>query len=130
MNNERLLNVAIALDESKNPHSFSMGSYTRCGTPGCALGHYAARRDLQDEFSLATSDGVNCPLEDSIETDEHGRIRVGAGLSCCAQAVCDHFGISKDEAHELFSGSGCGMAATAKAAAEYIRTFVANNSCR
>lgn len=127
MNKQRLLNVAKALRESKNPESFSMGMYTRCGSPGCALGHYASRGDLQQTFVLAESDGVDCPYEDSIETDDLGRIKVGAGLTCNAQAICDHFEIDKKQAHELFAGSGCGMATTAKDAARFIEDFVESN---
>lgn len=58
--NARLLDVALALRESKNPEAFTMRFYTwgwsstgyvlyphPCRNPECALGHYAARSDLQ-----------------------------------------------------------------------------------
>lgn len=53
MNKERLLNVAKALRESTTPPDlFTMRFVMReCGTPACALGHYAARGDSAKEVA-------------------------------------------------------------------------------
>ena len=60
---QRLLNVVRALRESPKPKAFSMDWYGYgpneafpCGTPQCALGHYAAREDLQDFLRLGCDD--------------------------------------------------------------------------
>jgi hypothetical protein len=56
--NARLLNVAKALrDAAEAKKFFCMRDIAivrdDCGTPACALGHYAARRDLQATFELS-----------------------------------------------------------------------------
>lgn len=107
---ERLLNVAKALRESPNPEKFHMSAYARsCGTPACALGHYAARTDLQQAFILSL--GFLC-------TD------YGAEIAFHSPKVRSHFDISREEAEELFSPDGCGGARTALEAARYVENFV------
>lgn len=108
----RLLNVAKALRESPEPAYFTMSFYGHsCNTPACALGHYAARGDLQDTFIL-DSDGDVALMESGV--------MVGfSGLP-----TRDHFDISRGEAYELFDVAGCGGAKTADQAAEYIERFV------
>lgn len=50
---ERAQNMIRALRESPDRAQFSMSRWaTRCGTPACVLGHYAARSDLQNIFEL------------------------------------------------------------------------------
>lgn len=118
MNKERLLKVAKALRESPKPKAFYMGRYgytsgdaEGCGTPACAMGHYAARRDLQRTFKL--SDGEL--------TDNDGAV-----VWHSDHYACQHFEITVSEALELFDGyEGCGKATTAKQAAKYIERFVA-----
>lgn len=115
---QRLLNVALALRESPRPAAFDMGQYGYdeeelhpCGTPACALGHYAVRQDLQSSFRLVM-DGVKGINSDwYIDYDE--------------AAILEHFGIDVDEAGDIFGGYGCGRAETAVAAAEFIEAFVA-----
>lgn len=103
----RLLNVAKALRESPNPQKFDMGKWGHfCGTPACALGHYAAREDLQSDFSLSFWQGN---LE--FPGNDHNA------------AICEHFGINANEGMELFSFWGCGDAATTLGAALYIEAF-------
>lgn len=124
----RLLNVARALEESQIPEAFCMGFYgyaTRdynahsrhdehpCGTPGCALGHYAARRDLQQAFIL----GQHNDILRTDGTDYHAYYD-GA-------YVLDHFGIDEQDARILFGENGCGDAQTAGEAARFIRAYVA-----
>lgn len=105
---------------------FSMEQYAwSCGTPACALGSYAARTDAQRTFKLhsgtADIDGKPCTFirradDNSIHPD---------GVSYVDQIVLDHFGIEYEESYKLFSTEGCGNAQTPKAAAAYIRKFVA-----
>lgn len=89
-----------------------------CGTPACALGHYAARRDLQREFVL----------------DETGDVVDKDGNSFSSEQLERHFGISagnddpnevSDEAEDIFGGYGCDRAKTPIQAARYIEKFVA-----
>jgi hypothetical protein len=116
MNKERLLNVAKALRESPKPRAFKMADFHSCGTPHCAIGHYAARRDLQQFFQLSR---------------KHWSPMVGVWGA--THVPCEiwphyeaHFGITHQQAGELFSYYGCGRAETAIAAAEYIERFVAS----
>lgn len=126
----RLLNVAKALRESKQPEKFDMGTYVAsvegtaetefCGTPACAVGHYASRPDLQDLLAIKVrQDGLGLYPYLAF-----------AGTVCAAsyvsEDVLEHFGITEDEADELFDEEGCGDAKTPVEAAEYIERFVAD----
>lgn len=125
----RLLDVARALrDASRKGWSLEMGRYGKsqqfaegslaeyvteqnCGTPACALGHYAVRRDLQKILHL----------------DRDGAF-VFAGLDVCAsytnRQLQEYFQLNEDESEELFSSWGCNRAQTALQAAKYIEAFV------
>jgi hypothetical protein len=116
IHNKRLLNIAKALREDPDPDDFCMSSFTnQCGTPACALGHYADRRDLQDAFSLS-KEGYLTVLEDGLVVEE---IRYVTDFP-----ITDHFNLSDEEADELFEIEGCGNAQTNIEAAEYIERFV------
>lgn len=110
---DRMLRAARSVREAA-PEDFTMAAFSRCGTPACVLGHYAARDDLQDAFEIHV---------------EHDWIRRsdGSGIpfGYCDVYVLKHFGISHDEANELFSTEGCGGAVTPEAADIYIRKFIA-----
>jgi hypothetical protein len=118
MNKERLLNVAKALRESKNPERFSMKTFIHgkwgetpehwCGSPACALGHYVARPDLQSEFYV----------------HESHMLRRNTHKAVFTQGFVDHFGIEFEEYDELFDEQGCGNAKTPEEAAQYIERFV------
>jgi hypothetical protein len=125
MHKERLLNVAKALRESKNPEQFSMTRHVNaCGTPACAFGHYAARGDLQSEFSIDTE-------QDPSRWPSDGVYHLIDGLahpcSFDMSSVREHFDLSPAAIELLFGGDGCGDAKTAIAAAEYIEHFVAEH---
>lgn len=129
----RLLNVATALDESPTPRRFTMGEYGRaptkratCGSPACAIGHYAYRQDLQNAFQLArcASDTDGEKTLGILRADLDPATYDGPYLSYHHDAVLEHFGITSVEAEDLFGQSGCDGAQTTKQAAAYIRQFV------
>lgn len=108
---QRLLNVATACRETKFPDEFDMGHFgLDCDTPGCALGNYAVRRDLQTRFAL----------------DQHGELVYDDGSIAWFSEQVDYFGISRPEIDELFQTNGCGRAKTANEAATYIEGFLAD----
>lgn len=109
---ERLLNVVRALREDKDPENFRMYAFSRCGTPACALGHYAARDDLQHVFRLRKSGWLG------LQGKRSGDIGIDS------PAVQEHFGIDFDEADELFGYCGCDGARHPEEAARYIESFV------
>lgn len=132
---KRLLNVAKALREAPEPKYFKMSTFANgssdwtgegeppenfCGTPACALGHYAARRDLQREFKIWTDKRYG-----------YAGILARSDGSSEFEAAAEHFGLTYDpydgdgEVYELFAPSGCGGAKTPKQAARYIERFVA-----
>lgn len=123
MDKERLLNVAKALRESPNPHMFDMGMYVNgCGTPACALGHFANRTDLQDICCISPRPGsVN-------EGFDIRYVMSGRLLNYNDDQLLKYLDISEEEACELFATDGCGDARTPIQAAEYIERFVAENS--
>lgn len=138
MNENNLRNVAKALRESTRPDLFNMKIYvwgehrmndpllkTRykedfCGTPACALGHYAARKDLQDFLTvkpLKAWDGQDYPAvvySDDVECD----------ASYDDLDLRTHFEINYEEAEELFGAEGCVCAKTPEQAAAYIEYFI------
>jgi hypothetical protein len=139
---KNLLNVARALRESANPKLFTMERYVWgdtnkwlmreqiedknnlefCGTPACALGHYAARRDLQKLLHIEVVKRVD------VDRAPHARVVSNTyGSEVCFEddELTEHFGIDTEDAEDLFGPSGCGGARTPKAAAKYIERFVA-----
>ena len=116
----RLLKVAQALRESPSPERFTMDFHIHatCGTPACALGHYAARADLQRVFKIKTY----------ISARGRQWFHVAGPDGFCAgisdDYILDHFGIGVGEAIRLFDSGGCGNAQTPIAAARYIERFV------
>lgn len=142
----RLLNVARALRELPHPERFTMGTYLHtaddvnygdvepnwCGTPGCAIGTYASRPDLQ---RLITVEFKTETVYDE-KTDTHVEVRDPTlmftsngdryGFDHTDEQVQEHFGITYDETDLLFDGDGCGNAQTALEAAAFIEKFVAS----
>jgi len=115
---QRLLNVALALRESRNPDQFQMGCYVNgCGTPACAIGHYASRADLQDLFAIRNGD-------DFVYADSTPDWEYGGLADYDDDRVLEHFGITAYEAEALFGGRGCDYAKTANEAADFIERFV------
>ncbi len=129
---QRLLDVATALRETPKAlgQIFSMRKFgygqedcmlpddvshltpESCGSPACALGHYAVRRDMQHKFKLS----------------RFGQLtnNKGVTISFNDDAILDHFGLDLDEAYRLFSAEGCMQAKTPIQAARYIERFLSS----
>lgn len=119
---QNLRNVARALRESPNPDKFTMKRYGHgCGTPACALGHYAARPDLSGgRLALVYGAGG------TILVDRNGYL-----AAYCEGTVQSEFGLSRREACALFDGqTGCGGAKTATEAIDFIEAFIASKMAR
>ncbi len=121
---ERLLLMADALDAAQKRQDslplhkrFTMATWgheaigtNECGTPACALGHYAVTKEAQ-------SRGWNLSIYGHLETPTRSDVMKSARKE---------FDINDQEIDRLFSGSGCGGAQTPREAANYIREFVFN----
>lgn len=113
---ERLLKLADILDvadaehrSKKEPTYEQAASMHSCGTPACALGHWAVnnrRRFRIDKDSQIIT------------------LRSDPTTLFCGSIGATEFGITDEQGIELFSAQGCGEARTAKQAASYIRKFV------
>lgn len=105
---ERMGNVVRALKEGVESH-FTMRIWGyACGTPACALGHYAHRRDLQQAFKLEY-----CLV--TARSTDYGSV---------SRRAMDHFGITDIEYCTLFGSNGCGDAQTRDEAVAYIEEFI------
>lgn len=140
---KRILNVARALRESVNPEAFDMRKYVWgdqfsrssmnpvdvvkekefCGTPACALGHYAARRDLQKLLKIGYGMTYPDTIQPRMAYADEGESRPGA--SFLDNALQEHFGITEQESYSLFGVNGCGHAKSVVEAAQFIEKFVA-----
>lgn len=114
MNRERLLKVATALRESAHAELFTMTRYAAWGRPCDALAHYASRSDLQSDFKLSR-------FLNRVYTASGRRVH------WFSPEVLEHFGVTRDEAEDLFSGDGCSEAQLPEDAAKYFERFVAGD---
>lgn len=111
----KILDTADALHKERGERTYSQDVFVHhCGTPACALGHYAANNKRRGwgfkaaDYSFGT-----------------GHVTYnGHSQSCADPRVLDEFDLSFTEAIELFSGDGCNGARTGKQAAKYIQRFV------
>lgn len=116
-NVERLRNVVRALREDPDPENFTMrrigyaSALGKCGTPACALGHYAARTDLQGEFQLTKYALI-------YSKKQH------RALNFYCETIRKHFDLNEAQFTELFEWHGCGNARTPEEAATYIERFI------
>jgi hypothetical protein len=111
----RLLELADILDRADEEHrakgepGYSQRRFLHhCGTPSCALGHWAAAH----------------PERWTMMTGIPGRWMPFNQIDPALTAGMHEFCITGGEWEELFEGIGCGGAKTAKQAAAYIREFV------
>jgi hypothetical protein len=117
MGNKRLIQLAEILEAADENHAsrgeplYEQQIYTHpCGTPACALGHWAAANPQSWAFSSGAPYGLT----------------TGSRWNQCA--IDFHLGL--DEIDELFGMFGCGLPSTSKEAASYIRGFVSRRMAR
>lgn len=133
MTPEQIQNLRNAVRATREAPYFNMcffvaGPYEKtnlgieCRTPGCIIGNYAARQDLQTLFYINDDNDI-CLRVEPYPLEPHG---VRAHLLFFENPkFLEHFGISFDEAYELFSGRGCDRAGKdAVKAANYIEDFI------
>lgn len=113
LGNQRLLQLADILDTADERHiqnqepGYAQWIFVHaCGTPACALGHWAVANP--DRWTIVQGSPQN----------RNNRITF-------YQAVDDEFGLTENDYDDLFAVDGCGGARTSKQAANYIRAFVA-----
>jgi hypothetical protein len=119
---KRLEKLATILDTADAEHrknsepKYYQGVFTHpCGTPACALGHYAAASPKRWAIIKETSF--------ELWQVPQPRLKLSRGARTEDDAT-DEFGLTIREYEELFGGVGCGEAKTAKQAARYIRKFL------
>lgn len=94
------------------------GAPTACGTPACLLGNLALRPDLQSTFVYKK------PMRPvnfgHVGTAEREYIHLDGA------EVCEHFGITSEQADALFDSDGCNNAGTNRdKALAYVEHFMA-----
>lgn len=115
--NRRLLKLADILDKVdatsrklKKPGYKQTRFVHPCGTPACAIGHWAAHNRRRG-WSVEVNNAVGSITKNgSYNTITAGR---------------EEFDLDIAEYWRLFAGHGCGQARTGKEAAKFIRRFVA-----
>lgn len=113
MHTQRLLNAARAVRERAAIENFTMACYFHeCGTPGCVLGTYALRTDMQTDISPTLLKNHRESAPDDIDQ------------------IAEHFDLTSEQVRELFAYNGCGKARTPEQAAAYIEAFVTRHSPR
>lgn len=111
----KLLEVADERHRAKNEPAYKQHLLVHnCGSPGCAIGHYAAANKARG-WAIK---------RDKTYREMRVVIKRKGLLGICDPRVQKEFAISAAEASELFSATGCDGAPTASAAAAYIRMFV------
>lgn len=114
---ERLLKLADILDVADAEHRKNKEPtydqctliHADCGTPACALGHWAAANPRRFNYDAKGGSVRLRAYPDISGVDEIGSIE---------------FDITEAQGTELFDYNGCGEARTSKEAARYIRNFV------
>lgn len=117
----RLLRLANILDVADAAHRASHEpTYNQrclrheCGTPACAIGHWAAHE--RSRWVFKRGDGVRLKASNNM-----------ISVPNLMQDAATDFAITQLQAIELFENEGCGNARTAHQAALYIRKFVKEN---
>ncbi len=92
-----------------------------CGTPACALGHYAASMRGRRGWGWHKTYGMFWPGYTALKS---GTWTHDFGQKSPLNAASEEFGLNGSEVQDLFETWGCGGAKTAKQASKYIRAFV------
>lgn len=130
----RLLELADVLDTADERHhakgepKYLQAMYRhKCGTPACAMGHYAANFSERIKWAstvLPRYIEYIRAREVSFNLDVPAFKILGGEWVSGTSAAVHEFCLTPEEGVELFGGTGCGGARSARAAAKYIRTFV------
>lgn len=90
-----------------------------CGTPACAMGHYAVRTDLQRSFAI-DADG------DLVVRKKGYSAYYNTGDNTMVEnhQISHHFDITDDDREDLFGSKGCDGAKTPGEASAFIKHFV------
>lgn len=144
-NTERLELVIKAARESKNPAGFNMDVYINgeyiglsstpnphCGSPGCLLGHLAAREDLQDFLTFDEHRGMVFAGQtrteiDWDESDNQVEREVPKPARYDDAELHEWFGINEEQATALFGPNGCDDARNIEDAVAYVQAFIDAN---
>lgn len=109
--NRRLLKLAGILDTARR-YNQSLFAYS-CGTPACALGHWAAANPRRWRLGFPEPPGLRSVL-----------------LRHPFRAARVEFAMSDRDVTLMFGTGGCGCAKTGKQASRYIRRFVQSRSAK
>lgn len=90
-------NLIAIMADLPDTRGLDMDCYHKCGTPSCVLGHYAARRDIQNTFYLGKTHSL------CITGDPTGR-----HIHFNDTTVLNEFGITHCDATDLFDGDRLG----------------------
>jgi hypothetical protein len=119
---QRMRNV---IRSSREALTFGMSRFCdyECGTPGCHIGNYAARGDLQQDFMLVRHEqalGHDLTAWWPIHSESGDTLNPGS------PEFQAHFGITQEESLELFDTDGCGNAGNDRELAiKYLEDFCA-----
>lgn len=100
-------------------HDFQGKEHRGCGSPACALGHWAAAHPRTWFTDWLGEVGI---WRDAYITGDNRR-SASAGID-----AEDEFGLDGGQVKDLFGVAGCGGAKTAREASKYIREFVRHQS--
>lgn len=106
----KILDTADAKHKKAGEELYDQKSFSHryCGTPACALGHWAAHNPKR--WTSPEYPKLRKPLQ---------------SWTTPFESAGEEFHLSSGQVNTLFDLSGCGRAKTAKQAAAYIRKFVA-----
>jgi hypothetical protein len=121
--NRRLLKLAAILDAADKRHrerqepTYNQAAFVHpCGTPACAIGHWAAANPRRWRISSIGPIGLVEPRNSR---------PLGVFQEAVKEFALDAHDYGWDE---LFSKDGCGSAKNGKQAAKYIRQYVARRT--
>lgn len=122
LGNARLLRLADILSkvdkqhEKKDEPAYYQGAFVHeCGTPACALGHYAHATPERWKIVKYSATDYEYYDDPKLRHESSGNVFYDAKKEFC---------LSDREADRLFDSEGCGEALNGKEAAAFIRKFV------
>lgn len=114
-----ILDAADAEHVRRGEQPYNQDLYTwPCGTPACALGHWAAANSDRWVF-------LSVRLSTTLPVLREFSWNFSSAMVAWDVGAYPEFGISRAEANMLFGTGGCGEARSGRDAARYIRGFAA-----